>query len=56
MHKNMPVIAGFRFDGALSPLVVVRNKFARIVGDGKPESEIDTMIDAWIRHADQQKQ
>ena len=47
LEKNMPVIAGFSHDQELPPLIVARNQFARIVRGGKPDSEIDSMIEVW---------
>lgn len=47
LQKNMPVIAGFRGDDELPPLVVVNNMFARILGDGMPITEIDSTIEVW---------
>jgi hypothetical protein len=49
IEKNMPVVAGFQNDEELPPLVVVKNLFARILGNGKPESEIDATIAVWLR-------
>lgn len=49
MEKHMPVVAGFRSDEELPPLVVVENLFARIVGDAHPSKEIDETIEVWKR-------
>jgi len=48
LYKNMPVIAGFRRDEELPPLVVVDNMFARIVADGGPISKINSTIQTWL--------
>ena len=47
LEKNMPIIAGFRHDEELGPLVVIRNVFARILGHGMPVAEIDSTIEVW---------
>jgi hypothetical protein len=47
LGKNMPVVAGFRAGEELPPLIVVKNMFARIVGDGMPTSEVDATIEVW---------
>jgi hypothetical protein len=49
LEKNMPVIAGFRGDQELPPLVVVENMFARIVADGGLPERIDGTLDVWLR-------
>jgi hypothetical protein len=47
LHKNMPVVAGFHLDQELPPMVVIRNVFARVLGDGAPSTEIDSTLRAW---------
>jgi hypothetical protein len=49
MEKNMPVVAGFRLDQELPPIVVIDNMFARIAGDGGPLTRIDSTIEVWSR-------
>ena len=48
IEKNMPVITGFRFKMEMAPLMICENVFAGIVGDGKSELVIDTMIARWV--------
>jgi hypothetical protein len=49
MEKHMPVVAGFRGDQELPPLVVVENMFARIVADGGPLERINSTLDVWLK-------
>lgn len=47
VEKNMPVVAGFRFGKELAPMMVVKNVYSRILGDGAPDTHIDTMLETW---------
>jgi hypothetical protein len=47
VEKNMPVVSGFRHDKEMAPMMVCENVFGAILGDGKPDSAIDTMVDTW---------
>lgn len=49
MQMNMPVVAGFRNNQQLPPLVVVENMFLKIIADGSPSSTIDSTVAAWLR-------
>jgi hypothetical protein len=48
LQNNMPVVAGFRLNQELPPLVVIENVFARILGDGVPNTNIDSTIGVWV--------
>lgn len=47
LEKNMPVVAGFRHEMELPPLVVVTNMFARVVGEGDSPTTIDSIVASW---------
>jgi hypothetical protein len=49
MEKHMPVVAGFRGDLELPPLVVVENMFARVVADGGSLERIDSTLEVWLK-------
>jgi hypothetical protein len=48
IEKNMPVITGFRSKMEMAPMMICENVFGGILGDGKPETVIDTMIKSWV--------
>jgi hypothetical protein len=48
MQQKMPVIAGFRNDQELPPLVVMDVVFARVIGRGLPATEADETIRVWL--------
>lgn len=48
IQKNMPVVAGFRSEKEMAPMMVCKNIFSRIRGDSAPESDIDVMIQSWV--------
>jgi hypothetical protein len=49
MYANMPVVKGFQSQKELSPLVVVRNMFARALDDPTNPAEFDETVAAWTR-------
>jgi hypothetical protein len=48
VEKNMSVVTGFRFAMQMAPMMICENVFGRILGDGKSEATIETMISSWI--------
>ncbi len=48
IEKNMPVVTGFRFKMQMAPMMICENVLAGILGDGKSEAVIDTMISSWV--------
>jgi hypothetical protein len=44
----MSVVTGFRFAMQMAPMMICENVFGRILGDGKSEATIETMISSWI--------
>jgi hypothetical protein len=47
LEQNMPVVAGFRLNQELPPLVIIENVFGRILGDEAPNTTIDSTIRVW---------
>ena len=48
VEKNMPVVAGFRFKMEMAPMLICENVFSGILGDGKPDTVIETMLSRWV--------
>jgi hypothetical protein len=48
IEKNMPVITGFRFAMEMAPMMICENAISGILGGGKSEAVIDTMISSWV--------
>lgn len=47
VEHNMPVVAGFRSDLEMAPIMVTENLFLRILGDGAAVTDIDKAVSHW---------
>jgi hypothetical protein len=49
MEKHMPVVTGFSDGVNLPPLVVVKTLMSKVVGDGAPTTEFESVVAVWRR-------
>jgi hypothetical protein len=47
MKANMPVVAGFKHELELAPILVANNLFSRIISVPKKIGDIQIAIDQW---------
>ncbi len=48
IQKHMPVVAGFREDDEMAPMMVCKNVFSRVYGRGASDSNIDALVRTWV--------
>ncbi len=49
VEKHMPVVAGFRHEKEIAPMLVCENLIKRVRGYASPEAHIDVMVDTWTK-------